>query len=221
MPSQRQKKLAWPVNLDFSSLIWQEISAQKLQVIFFLFLDRKQGMKFMPIPRNTHCSSAGFFLIYCKRTTDYPTYVSLMDDQFITIAKYEDPRLASLHAIYLKEHDVDCQLHRIEYPNSINLGSLMVAEIDLKVPSPQADLAFDLIDRWEERDFEVEVSGEGDMYTLIGAFLAMVGLITSFGKIPGVDGQIRFLPYALVILGACLFLAGMMVNQDEKKIPVP
>ncbi|MEM9987793.1 MAG: hypothetical protein AAF804_22105, partial [Bacteroidota bacterium] len=68
-----------------------------------------------------------------------------MDDQFITIAKYEDPRLAALHAAYLEEHDVDCQLHRTEYPNSINLGSLMVAEIDLKVRNHQADLAFDLI----------------------------------------------------------------------------
>lgn len=137
-----------------------------------------------------------------------------MNSPLIPIAAYEDARLADRHAELLRTRGFTCELTGREVPTELGIETFVVAEIDLMVPEEQAEAAVAWLDALERTPLN-QYAGNGDTLTLIGAFLAMVGLLVSFGDLPGIAPQARFLPYAIILIGGCLFLQGLMINRGD------
>lgn len=138
-----------------------------------------------------------------------------MNDLMITVACYEDRRLAEHHAELLRNRGLTCDLKETYITDS--LADLVGEETEymLKVPESEATSAFEWLAALEHTAL-YEPAGEGDSLLLIGAVLAMVGILTSFGRLDGINEDFLLLPYALALVGGCLFLRGLMVNRMEE-----
>ncbi len=132
--------------------------------------------------------------------------------QLSPIAVYEDARLAQRHAELLETRGISCQLAGREVPHELGLDAIAVAEIDLLVPEDQAEMAIQLLDALNLTPLS-RPGEEGDTLTLIGAFLVMMGLLTSFAEIPNLAIEVGFLPYLIILIGATVFLQGLMINK--------
>lgn len=138
-----------------------------------------------------------------------------MNDTLITVASYDDLALANHHAELLRNRGLACEVTDSQVADLLANLSEAPDEFVLRVPEAQAVAAFEWLEALEQTPL-YEPSAEGDTLLLIGAVLAMVGILVSFGRFEGISTDFLLFPYALALFGGCLFLRGLMLNRAQE-----
>ena len=68
----------------------------------------------------------------------------------------------------------------------------------------------------QDLDIEEEHQDRSQHFMLIGAVIAMVGILTSFGSFGKVPAEFILFPYSLIAIGSYAFLRGLMLSQWEE-----
>ncbi|WNJ17461.1 hypothetical protein [Pontibacter sp. G13] len=137
-----------------------------------------------------------------------------MHEQFRVVAEYEEKTLAESHAKLLKRHNISSEVEELDIFDADEEKGWKDGDVLLKVNPDQFNQAFSLLQKMDDRRAE-SVAGIGDVYMLVGAIMAMVGMLTSMGNFSGASADLILFPYTLAALGGCIFLKGMIYGRDE------
>jgi hypothetical protein len=136
-----------------------------------------------------------------------------MTNTLITIASYEDRRLADHHAELLRNRGLTCHVNEAQIAEILSGMDDEDGAYQLQVSEAEAYEAFEWLDALEQTPL-YEPGGEGDILLLIGGVLAMIGILISFGRFEDLNSDFLLLPYVVVLIGGCLFLRGLMANRQ-------
>ena len=141
------------------------------------------------------------------------TYLLPMLRELITLAEYEDPIRAQRHAEFLQRKGLVCEVHMPSYSEQYAAHDYLDGEeVMLMVPEDQAEAAWEWIEALEKTPLSYP-AGPAETYMLVGAILALVGMLVLLAGNSGLDASLRFIPMSLTAIGAALFARGMWYGR--------
>ncbi|MEO1449788.1 MAG: hypothetical protein AAFV07_09660 [Bacteroidota bacterium] len=130
----------------------------------------------------------------------------------ITLTEYEDAIRAQRHAEFLQRKGIACEVRTASVYDQYVAEAFMETEVWLMVPEDQAEAAWEWIEALEKTPLSYP-AGPADSYMLIGAIMALVGMLVLLGDGAQVAPALRFIPLSLTAIGGAIFARGVWYGR--------
>jgi hypothetical protein len=140
-------------------------------------------------------------------------YKKVMTYSMVIIAWYDDMNLANQSADLLKSEGVPCVIELNEEEHDYERFGFPLPPIQLLVHIEDEPKASLILDKFTTRSRFMPTASRTEEYSLIGAVLAIVGLLATWGSYGEVPDLYLVFPVAMIALGVGVLIFGMRGNH--------